>query len=154
MQEVRLKVASCSHGLDSCCGQRLPAPAGGMPHHEDWALLGGLVGRASNGQLAHVNAKQLSRQTCVDNADMLIPVIRHLGSLAAFGLVSKKMGRVLPVPFATQQGAMFSWPTCTCTTPAQVCGRAFPSSRTWCRDSCSSAGPGAFPCPKVSCKIK
>lgn len=53
---------------------------GVCPVVREWAGMEALMGRASTGRLA-VAVGKLTRQTCVDNADLLIPLIKEFGIL-------------------------------------------------------------------------
>jgi len=45
----------------------------------DWMQLDSLVARAAHGKLALVSAKPITRSDVVANADVVAPVIQHLG---------------------------------------------------------------------------
>lgn len=54
------------------------APA--CPVVSAWAAVEILMQRAANGKLAEARGK-LTRQTCIDNRDLLVPLIQEFGAL-------------------------------------------------------------------------
>ena len=56
------------------------------PVIKEWMGLEALVERATKGQIAVVNGKQLSRDTVADNYELLGPLISHYGILDYLGM--------------------------------------------------------------------
>lgn len=59
--------------------------AGDCPVLQAWIQLEALVEIAARGTVVQVSGKKLTRQTCVDNRETLIPLILAVGTLVEIG---------------------------------------------------------------------
>ena len=93
-----------------------------------WTDLPDVVSRAGKGRIAAVSSRKLTRQTCVDNAELLIPLILEVGTFAQ--LLVHLHVFMLHILAAHDMNS-------------EVCGPAFMSSMTLWGASCTFAGPEA-----------
>ena len=61
-------------------------PEGSCPVLKAWSDIDSVVARAAAHSKLTVTAGKLTRQTCIDNADVLVRLINATGGLPAFGL--------------------------------------------------------------------
>ena len=61
-------------------------PEGNCPVLKAWSDMDSVVARAAAHSKLTVTAGKLTRQTCIGNADVLVPLINATGGLPAFGL--------------------------------------------------------------------
>ena len=61
-------------------------PEGKCPVLRAWSDMPSVVARAAAHGKISVTSGKLTRQTCIDNSDVLVPLVNAIGSLPAFGL--------------------------------------------------------------------